>query len=180
MSSHFPSLKALSLSLFLLCLLLSFPPKSRLRLTPPLLLLPSLLSIDTYLRGGLYPVALPFTLGQEAAGTLVAVHESVKDSKLSVGDKVVAYVGGSYAEYVKVPAGKVFVSRGYLALRVNMDSRRGGHVRREGTRTPSSPSFVACFRPSLQASRLVKPLEFSLRVLLVSFHPTWRSPGLSN
>ncbi|KAL7416308.1 hypothetical protein BDY24DRAFT_379217 [Mrakia frigida] len=64
--------------------------------------------IDTYLRGGLYPVALPFTLGQEAAGTLVAVHESVKDSKLSVGDKVVAYVGGSYAEYVKVPAGKVF------------------------------------------------------------------------
>jgi NADPH2:quinone reductase len=68
--------------------------------------------IDTYQRSGLYPMALPFTLGSEGAGVVEAVGPRVKT--LKVGDKV-AYAGplGAYAEVVlrpvdrlvKVPAG---------------------------------------------------------------------------
>jgi NADPH2:quinone reductase len=84
--------------------LMSFRPD--LTFLPFLLILPS---IDTYFRGGLYPVSLPFILGQESAGTLVALHPSVTSSSLHTGLKVVAYVGHSYAEYVKVKAGKVAI-----------------------------------------------------------------------
>jgi len=69
--------------------------------------------IDVYHRTGLYKVAsLPFTPGQEAAGTIEAVGPGV--SSLSLGDRV-AYTGvmGSYAEkavvsvdrLVKLPEG---------------------------------------------------------------------------
>ena len=58
--------------------------------------------------GGLYPVALPFTLGEEAAGVVVDVHSSVTDIK--VGQHVAAYQSGCYAEYVVVKADKVAVS----------------------------------------------------------------------
>jgi NADPH2:quinone reductase len=59
--------------------------------------------IDTYFREGRYPEALPFTPGQEAAGTVAAVGEGVTSVK--VGDRV-AYCGiqGSYAEFAVVPA----------------------------------------------------------------------------
>ena len=58
--------------------------------------------IDVYQRVGLYKPALPFTLGQEAAGVIDAVGPGVTDVK--VGDRV-AYtsVMGSYAEYAVVP-----------------------------------------------------------------------------
>lgn len=68
--------------------------------------------IDTYHRAGLYPRQLPFVLGLEGAGTVVAVGDDV--SQLAVGDRV-AWVDapGSYAEQVvvnersavRVPAG---------------------------------------------------------------------------
>ena len=70
--------------------------------------------IDTYFRSGLYPspTGLPFTPGNEGAGTVEAVGEGV--TQVSVGDRV-AYVGppGSYAEQrviaaallVKIPDG---------------------------------------------------------------------------
>ncbi|RPI41470.1 MAG: quinone oxidoreductase [Betaproteobacteria bacterium] len=68
--------------------------------------------IDTYQRSGLYPMALPFTLGSEGAGVVEAVGPRVKT--LKVGDRV-AYAGplGAYAEVllrpadrlVKIPAG---------------------------------------------------------------------------
>lgn len=41
--------------------------------------------IDIYQRKGIYPVALPFTLGLEGAGTVVAVGP---DTHLSPGDRV--------------------------------------------------------------------------------------------
>ena len=52
--------------------------------------------IDTYQRGGLYPVTLPSGLGSEAAGTVLAVGEGV--SHLAVGDRV-AYAGGPLGAY---------------------------------------------------------------------------------
>lgn len=68
--------------------------------------------IDVYHRIGLYPNALPFTLGMEGAGVVEAIGPKVKEFK--VGDRV-AYANpiGSYAEVclrpverlVKIPAG---------------------------------------------------------------------------
>jgi NADPH2:quinone reductase len=62
--------------------------------------------VDVYHRTGLYPVTLPSGLGQEGAGTVVAVGPDV--STLSVGDRV-AYVGliGAYAEERNVPADRM-------------------------------------------------------------------------
>ncbi len=62
--------------------------------------------IDVYHRSGLYKVPTPFTLGQEAAGTVEAVGEGV--TGVAVGDKV-AYVGvmGSYAEKAVVAADRL-------------------------------------------------------------------------
>ncbi|HUB85411.1 MAG TPA: quinone oxidoreductase [Rhizomicrobium sp.] len=62
--------------------------------------------IDTYQRSGLYPVSLPFTLGQEAAGVVEAVGRGVTDVR--AGDRV-AYCSilGAYAEANNVPAGRL-------------------------------------------------------------------------
>jgi NADPH:quinone reductase len=64
--------------------------------------------IDVYQRNGHYKVPVPFTLGQEAAGTVAAVGPGVAEPK--VGDRV-AYttILGAYAEYAVVPADRVVV-----------------------------------------------------------------------
>ncbi|KAK1993179.1 NAD(P)-binding protein [Colletotrichum falcatum] len=61
--------------------------------------------IDTYFRTGLYPTALPHTLGREGSGTVVAVHPSAAPAGFNPGDRVV-FMGpvGSYAAYSAVPA----------------------------------------------------------------------------
>jgi NADPH2:quinone reductase len=68
--------------------------------------------IDTYKRSGLYPVTLPHTVGQEAAGVVTAVGPGVTDFRL--GDRVAsaAVVGAcadealaAAAQVVAVPAG---------------------------------------------------------------------------
>jgi NADPH:quinone reductase len=62
--------------------------------------------IDVYVREGRYKAQTPFVLGQEGAGTVVAVGTEVKSVKN--GDRV-AWTGllGSYAEYAAVPAERV-------------------------------------------------------------------------
>ena len=62
--------------------------------------------IDVYQRTGLYKVAMPFTLGQEAAGTVAAVGAGVSEPR--VGARV-AYssVMGAYADYAAVPADRL-------------------------------------------------------------------------
>lgn len=64
--------------------------------------------IDVYQRTGLYKLALPFTLGQEAAGVVTAAGAGVTDVK--VGERV-AYAGvlGAYAQDAAVPADRVVV-----------------------------------------------------------------------
>src|SRR6202142_1607205 len=59
--------------------------------------------IDVYTREGRYKAPLPLVLGQEGAGTVIAVGSDVH--ALAVGDPV-AYTMtlGSYAEYAAVPA----------------------------------------------------------------------------
>ena len=58
---------------------------------------------DVYQRTGLYPIAMPFTAGTEAAGTVLAVGADVSD--FHKGDRV-AYQGvpGTYAEQAVVAA----------------------------------------------------------------------------
>ncbi len=58
--------------------------------------------IDTYKRRGLYPMPLPFTLGEEGAGVVEAVGEGAEG--VAPGDRVAfANVQGAYAEYILVP-----------------------------------------------------------------------------
>lgn len=59
--------------------------------------------IDTYKRSGLYAVALPHTLGQEAAGVVTAVGAGVTD--FTIGDRVAsAAVAGACADEALAPA----------------------------------------------------------------------------
>src|SRR6266536_5128042 len=64
--------------------------------------------IDVYQRTGQYKVATPFTLGQEAGGTVAALGPGI--SGLKVGHRV-AYAGvlGAYAEFAAVPADRLVV-----------------------------------------------------------------------
>jgi NADPH2:quinone reductase len=62
--------------------------------------------IDTYFRSGLYPAQLPFTLGNESAGDVLAVGPNVTEFK--PGDRVaVVSALGAYAEERIVPAASV-------------------------------------------------------------------------
>jgi len=62
--------------------------------------------IDTYHRGGLYPLPLPAGLGTEGAGVVEAVGEG---ADLSVGDRVVYCSAGigCYAEALNLPAARL-------------------------------------------------------------------------
>lgn len=66
--------------------------------------------IDTYFRSGMYKKDVPFTAGQEGAGTIEAAGEGTDLSKegMKVGDRVVfAFFAGTYAEYAVVPREKL-------------------------------------------------------------------------
>jgi len=62
--------------------------------------------IDIYQRSGLYPNALPYTMGLEGSGVVAAISPNV--TGFQEGDPV-AYTGipGAYAEYVLVPADRL-------------------------------------------------------------------------
>jgi NADPH2:quinone reductase len=62
--------------------------------------------IDTYKRSGLYKVPLPATIGEEGAGTIVAIGANV--AEVREGDRVAwASITGACAEYAIVPAAKL-------------------------------------------------------------------------
>src|SRR5947207_4913266 len=81
--------------------------------------------IDVYQRTGHYKVPLPFTLGQEAAGTVAALGPGVTDPK--VGDRV-AYTSvlGAYAEYAVVPADRL------VALPDGVSAKQGAAAMLQG------------------------------------------------
>jgi NADPH2:quinone reductase len=71
--------------------------------------------IDTYQRGGLYPVNLPITLGMEGSGTIVAVGPGV--AGLRVGDRVAwCDVLGSYAQRAVLPTARLVLLPGEVEL----------------------------------------------------------------
>lgn len=61
--------------------------------------------VDTYKRGGVYPMAFPHFVGSEGAGEVVAIGEGV--TEVAVGDRVAwSDAAGSYAELVVVEASR--------------------------------------------------------------------------
>ncbi|MBW8874270.1 MAG: quinone oxidoreductase [Acidobacteria bacterium] len=96
--------------------------------------------IDVYFRTGLYKgPALPFTLGQEAAGTVAAVGSGVAD--VAVGDRV-AYAGvhGAYAELAAVPAARL------VKLPAGVSTRQGAAAMLQGM----TAHYLACSTYSLK------------------------------
>ncbi len=89
--------------------------------------------IDVYFRSGLYPAAMPFTLGLEAAGTVTAVAPDV--TAVKVGDSV-AYTGipGAYAEYAAVPAERL------VLLPAGLTTRQGAAMMLQGM----TAHYLAC------------------------------------
>jgi NADPH2:quinone reductase len=82
--------------------------------------------IDVYFRTGLYKgPSLPFTSGQEAAGTVAAVGPGV--TAVAVGDRV-AYTGvhGAYAELAAVPAERL------VELPAGVTARQGAAAMLQG------------------------------------------------
>ncbi|MDA8198997.1 MAG: quinone oxidoreductase [Thermaerobacter sp.] len=73
--------------------------------------------LDVYQRSGAYPVSLPFTPGQEAAGTVTEVGSAVR--LVAPGDRVAwLLVPGAYAEYSIVPEGRLVPVSPHLSMRV--------------------------------------------------------------
>jgi NADPH2:quinone reductase len=89
--------------------------------------------IDTYHRSGLYKVPLPFTPGQEGAGTVEAVGPGVNG--VAAGDRV-AWTGvlGSYAERVAAPAAKL------VKLPDGVSPRQGAAIMLQGM----TAHYLAC------------------------------------
>jgi NADPH2:quinone reductase len=91
--------------------------------------------IDVYHRTGFYklPAPPPFILGQEGAGTVLAVGDGVSD--LAVDDRV-AWCGvqGSYAEQAAVPAARL------VKLPAGVSTRQGAAVMLQGM----TAHYLAC------------------------------------
>ena len=89
--------------------------------------------IDVYHRTGLYKASLPGTLGQEGAGTVVAVAPDVAD--LKPGDRVAwASVIGAYAEQAAVPAHRL------VKLPPGVSTRQGAAAMLQGM----TAHYLAC------------------------------------
>jgi NADPH:quinone reductase len=89
--------------------------------------------IDVYQRSGHYKLAMPLTLGLEAAGTVTAVGPGVTEVK--VGDKV-AYTGvpGAYAQYAAVPAARL------VMLPHGVSTKQGAAIMLQGM----TAHYLAC------------------------------------
>lgn len=64
--------------------------------------------IDVYFREGRYPAPLPYTLGQEGAGTIVSLGPDTDSSGFEVGDRVAwCSVPGTYAQMAIAPVARL-------------------------------------------------------------------------
>lgn len=97
--------------------------------------------IDVYHRTGLYKVAsLPFTLGQEGAGTVESVGTGVEE--VAAGDRVAwTIVQGAYAEKALVPVAKL------VPLPKGVSARQGAAAMLQGM----TAHYLACSTYPLKA-----------------------------
>ncbi len=96
--------------------------------------------IDTYHRSGLYPIALPATLGLEAAGLVEAVGEGV--SQVKPGDRVATF-GPSLAAYADA---QLVDARELFVLPDGIDTRTAAAVLLKGATTEMLAERVAPLR----------------------------------
>ncbi len=118
--------------------------------------------LDTYQRAGLYPVALPFTLGADGAGVVVALGANVANlplqaAKLQVGDNVgfISRKGGAYAQFISVPASTVAkipddldlatATAAFIQVRTTRGNQWRRHHHHLRTRACESPRARAAF-----------------------------------
>ena len=81
--------------------------------------------VDVYQRTGLYPIPLPFVVGQEGSGVVRAVGPGV--SAVAVGDRVAfSSVLGAYAEQIVVPADRL------VSVPDDLDLQTAGAVMLQG------------------------------------------------
>jgi NADPH2:quinone reductase len=89
--------------------------------------------IDTYQRAGTYKLPLPFLLGQEGAGTVVALGPAVEG--LNVGDRVAwTSILGSYAERIAVPVERL------VRLPASVSAKQGAAMMLQGM----TAHYLAC------------------------------------
>jgi NADPH2:quinone reductase len=89
--------------------------------------------IDIYQRTGIYKIPMPFTLGQEGAGTVVAMGSSSAD--LKVGDRVAwTSILGSYAQMNTVPIDRL------VALPPGVTTKQGAAMMLQGM----TAHYLAC------------------------------------
>jgi NADPH2:quinone reductase len=89
--------------------------------------------IDVYQRTGLYKVPLPFTVGQEGAGTVVALGSASADVK--VGDRVAwTSILGSYAQMIVVPIDRL------ITLPPGVTTKQGAAMMLQGM----TAHYLAC------------------------------------
>jgi len=120
--------------------------------------------IDVYHRTGLYKVPVPFTLGQEAAGTVEAVGGGV--TGIAVGDRV-AYTGvmGAYAEKAAVAADRL------VKLPEGLSARDGAAAMLQGT----TAHYLACSTYPLKAGDacLIHAGAGGVGLLLIQIAKLW-------
>jgi len=64
--------------------------------------------VDVCFREGRYPASLPYTLGQEAAGIIVALGDDVASADFNVGDRVAwCAIPGTYAQLAVAPLSRL-------------------------------------------------------------------------
>jgi NADPH2:quinone reductase len=85
--------------------------------------------VDTYLRSGLYPAALPSGLGNEAAGVVEEVGAGVTDIK--AGDRV-AYAGGGPGAYAEI---RVMAADRLVVLPKGISDQQGAAMMLKGMTT---------------------------------------------
>jgi NADPH:quinone reductase len=129
--------------------------------------------LDTYQRSGFYQMALPFTAGNEGAGTVVAAGADVHH--VAPGDRVAyAMVPGAYAEYARVPGAKV------MRLPADIDTRTAAAIMLQGLTAQYLTRSTFAIKPGDTMAVLAAAGGLGLLLVRVGKHLGARVIGLTS
>jgi NADPH:quinone reductase len=129
--------------------------------------------IDIYQRRGLYHLQLPFTPGNEGAGTVTAVGADVRH--LQPGDRVAyAMVPGAYAEYARVPGSKL------VRLPDDVDTKTSAAIMLQGLTAQYLTRSTVAIRPGSTMAVLAAAGGLGLLLVQVGKHLGARVIGLTS
>ncbi|WP_344785979.1 quinone oxidoreductase [Gordonia caeni] len=137
--------------------------------------------IDTYFRGGLYPVDLPYTPGSEGAGEVVALGPGT--TGFEVGARVAwCNVPGSYAELVAVPADRALAVPDGVSYEVAGSSLLRGltaHYLLDGSAHPESGDTVLVHAGAGGVGLILTQLAHARRLRVITTVSSDRKEQLS-